>query len=249
MRSVHHAFAGESWRFLEVRKGLSNNLNPIPKLYKGENLENTTIHVIGEQCFLHNLIVQVLAKETGLACQNTRFLAEVDGMMRENDHTHLILVNKLCHDSMEFVWDWLAERKSSKKPSFYLVLFNIPEDWDQQERALQVGVHGIVFSVDSMETMIHCIRNVLEGSLWFSRKVMSMILSGKTDNNTRNNTTSLTLREKEILLMLISGSNNKKIARDIDVSVFTVKSHVYNIYKKIGVSNRLEATLWASKHL
>ena len=59
----------------------------------------------------------------------------------------------------------------------------------------------------------------------------------------------LTARECEILLLIASGKNNSQIADTLNISRNTVKTHLYNIYNKINVPNRLQAALWAAKHL
>jgi DNA-binding CsgD family transcriptional regulator len=59
----------------------------------------------------------------------------------------------------------------------------------------------------------------------------------------------LSQREREILLMLSEGATNKDIAAKLFLSLNTIKSHIYNIYRKIDVPNRLQASLWAAKHL
>ena len=56
---------------------------------------------------------------------------------------------------------------------------------------------------------------------------------------------ALSDRELEILRLLSQGKSNKQIAADLFISVNTVKVHVSNIYEKIGVSSRTEATLYA----
>ena len=59
----------------------------------------------------------------------------------------------------------------------------------------------------------------------------------------------LTRREIEILTKAASGATNTEIANELYISSHTVKSHLYNIYKKIEVSNRIEAALWAAENL
>lgn len=55
----------------------------------------------------------------------------------------------------------------------------------------------------------------------------------------------LSEREREILQLVSQGKSNKQIALDLIISVNTVKVHVSNIYQKIGVASRTEATLYA----
>lgn len=59
----------------------------------------------------------------------------------------------------------------------------------------------------------------------------------------------LTKREQEILTQLTSGEPNSVIASRLHLSEHTVKNHMYNIFKKIGVKNRLQASNWAKMHL
>ena len=56
-------------------------------------------------------------------------------------------------------------------------------------------------------------------------------------------------REIEILGLISTGATNADIADKLIISQHTVKTHIYNIFQKIGVPNRLQAALWAGKHL
>ena len=75
-----------------------------------------------------------------------------------------------------------------------------------------------------------------------SRQVLSAELSGVSSN-------VLTTREKEILDKIAQGSRNKDIADELYISLHTVKTHIYNIFKKIDVSNRIQAVLWKAKYI
>ncbi len=64
-----------------------------------------------------------------------------------------------------------------------------------------------------------------------------------------NGGVNLTSREKEILTRIASGASNREIADALFISHHTVKTHIYNIYKKIKVPNRFQAALWIAENL
>ncbi len=59
---------------------------------------------------------------------------------------------------------------------------------------------------------------------------------------------SLSTREMDILRLLAEGHKNQEMARVLGVSIATVKSHLYHLFKKIGVSDRTQAVLWATRN-
>jgi LuxR family transcriptional regulator of csgAB operon len=60
---------------------------------------------------------------------------------------------------------------------------------------------------------------------------------------------ALTPREKEILKMLSTGASNDNISQTLYISYHTVKTHLHHIYRKINVSDRLQASFWAARNL
>jgi len=60
---------------------------------------------------------------------------------------------------------------------------------------------------------------------------------------------NLTLREREILALVVSGDSDRTISEDLRISPRTIKTHISNIYKKINTNNRFQAILWAIKYL
>jgi LuxR family transcriptional regulator of csgAB operon len=88
--------------------------------------------------------------------------------------------------------------------------------------------------------------------MWLSRDIMAKcILSQRSagESSNKKDVIFLTRRELEILSMVVSGATNEEIAARICISPHTVKTHIYNIFKKINVPNRLQAALWAAKNL
>jgi LuxR family transcriptional regulator of csgAB operon len=92
---------------------------------------------------------------------------------------------------------------------------------------------------------------VREGDWWIPREVMIKCIIEGTDEDVSSKRGSeiLTHRQTEILAQVAVGASNDEIAENLNVSPHTVKTHLYNIFKKIKVTNRLQAALWAAKHL
>ena len=115
---------------------------------------------------------------------------------------------------------------------------------------MQQGVRGIFYDDDSLPQFLKGVQAIINGQLWLSRKIMTKcILSKGLDNRSETDSSILTPRESEILALLAVGATNEKIAERLYISSHTVKTHLYNIYKKINVPNRFQAALWAAKNL
>nr|WP_163933086.1 LuxR C-terminal-related transcriptional regulator [Paraferrimonas sp. SM1919] len=91
----------------------------------------------------------------------------------------------------------------------------------------------------------------LDQTLADMTKILKRSLCYEIDNNMDIELTQekLTKREKQVLDSLIKGSSNLEISESLFVSESTVKTHLYRIFKKIGVSTRSQAIVWAQGHL
>jgi LuxR family transcriptional regulator of csgAB operon len=69
------------------------------------------------------------------------------------------------------------------------------------------------------------------------------------EKDTESVTGILTPRQIQILAQVAVGATNDEIADKLYLSPHTVKTHLYNIFKKINVPNRMQASLWAAKNL
>ena len=91
----------------------------------------------------------------------------------------------------------------------------------------------------------------MEGEIWVSRQIMSRFIpeSWEAKRLPATEASVLSQREIEIINMVARGAMNTEIGEKLYISRHTVKSHLYNIYKKIKVTNRLEAALWVKENL
>jgi DNA-binding NarL/FixJ family response regulator len=133
----------------------------------------------------------------------------------------------------------------------YLALFNVPKEPKITREAMAKGFRGVFYESMPLEIVAKGVRQMMEGELWYSRESLTTFLLDPEGEAgaPEQAAASLTSREREILVRIAAGASNQEIADDLFISLHTVKSHIYNVFKKIDVPNRLQAALWAAKYL
>jgi DNA-binding NarL/FixJ family response regulator len=106
------------------------------------------------------------------------------------------------------------------------------------------GVYGILSSDADSVILKEAIRVAHSGELWLDRKIIKNILCRI---NHEEKGIDLTKREREIVSLICLGYRNKEIAQKLDISEQTVKSHCNRIYKKVGVTDRLQLALYTHR--
>ncbi len=208
------------------------------------------IYIVGPVKLQNEMMAQCLESSTELTCVCCSESDLSSTLNKTNGHPSLILWDSVGND-MDNLWTALGVGFNLSNDQHFVVLFNVNQDKGVEKEAAIRGVRGVFYKNDPFEIFAKGIQAILKGELWFSRETLTKFLleaknSAKLDLDT---TDSLTRREKEILTHIACGASNKKIADELCISPHTVKCHIYNIYKKIDVSNRLEAALWAAKNL
>ncbi len=116
---------------------------------------------------------------------------------------------------------------------------------------LKAGAKGYLSKDSGVSDLTKAIKAVHQGELWIQRKLISRFFDQEAIANTRGENLhgrtkeELTPREQEVLSLLTKGRTNKEIAQDLFISEKTVKSHLSSIFRKLKVTRRLEAVLWA----
>lgn len=122
-------------------------------------------------------------------------------------------------------------------------------------RAIQLGIRGVVLKQSATEWLYAAIRAVMAGQYWMISGIVADLTQtidvsflpsdGKHDFQQKF---GLTLLESEIAIAVLRGRSNAEIAQDLSISEETVKHHLTRIYKKAGVSSRLQLMLTLSDH-
>lgn len=113
-------------------------------------------------------------------------------------------------------------------------------------RAVALGASGYVLKGESRETLLEAIRRAAAGEIIFTRDGLRRVTGAlATPRLSSDVEVPLTQRESEVLKQLAQGATNKEIAKTLHISYETVKEHVQHILRKIGVSDRTQAAVWA----
>ena len=107
------------------------------------------------------------------------------------------------------------------------------------------GVVGILPPGADPDLLKKAIRAIHSGELWLDRKTMSNILS--KGNSSPMNEMKLTKSEKKVVALICQGLRNKEVALKLGISEQTVKSHCNRIYKKVGITDRLQLAIYFMK--
>lgn len=136
-------------------------------------------------------------------------------------------------------------------PHVMQALFNIESDHVIEREAIKAGIRGFFYADQDPAQLVKGVEALASGDVWISRRVLHEVAmqSSGTVTAAQNGCENLTQRETEILALMVVGARNEDIAEKLYISTNTVKTHIYNIYKKIHVPNRTQAALWAAKHL
>ena len=108
------------------------------------------------------------------------------------------------------------------------------------ERALRAGASGLVGKQLDFDSLLRAMRAVAAGEIWANRRAQALTLEHLTDfaAGASEPDGQLTKREQQIVDGVARGLRNKEIARQLNISEKTVKSHLNNIFQKLGLEGR-----------
>ena len=146
----------------------------------------------------------------------------------------------------------VAEVIKKTYPKAEIVVMDLIPIQTEVVEFVKAGVSGFILKDATIDDFLHTIRSVakgkkvlppsLTGSL-FSQIVEYAVNSGKADRLMK--AVKLTKREHEVVDLIARGMSNKEIARELNVAVHTVKSHVHNTLDKLALHTRLELASFA----
>jgi DNA-binding NarL/FixJ family response regulator len=131
-------------------------------------------------------------------------------------------------------------------PSLPVLMLTAFENPTYVARALALGATGYLLKETPREQLLNMIRRAARGEECWSRDELRRVTGAlSTPRVSGDLDVPLTQRESEVLRQLAFGLTNKEIAQALNISYETVKEHVQHILRKIGVSDRTQAAVWA----
>lgn len=138
-------------------------------------------------------------------------------------------------------------------PEAHVVMLTVSEDADDLLDALRAGAQGYLLKNIDADFLVDAILRAAEGEAVMSAQMTSKLMQSvrsatKAPAPATADHDKLTPREREIIGFLVSGASNKEIARDLDLAESTVKIHIQGILKKLGLTSRVQAAVYAVEH-
>lgn len=142
----------------------------------------------------------------------------------------------------------LEELKVSK-PDLKILILTVHGEVEYLMKAIDIGADGYIMKDSESSELKKAINEILSGEKYIQPSLIPM-LNNKLANRDidKDKLNSLTSRELEVLVQVANGMFNKEIAINLNISERTVKNHISNIFKKIDVSDRTQAAVFAIKN-
>ena len=225
-------------------------VNSAGKSQTGKKSSASQVHIVGPLQFQNELMAWYLQENTGLICACSKSLDADSFSDPPGEKTGLILMDCLASD-LTSLKSTIRSFINSGNKGYYIALFNMATGQPFGNDLVKKGIRGIFYNSDPLPNLAKGVPAILNGELWYSRKDLTKCLldSDNESDSAMETKALLTSREKEILILIASGISNSQIAEKLSISRNTVKTHLYNVYNKIKVPNRLQAALWSAKHL
>ena len=188
-------------------------------------------------------LVSVFKGEPGIRVVGQESVGkETQQLVKQHEPNVLLLFDQLddC-DSFD-----LAKKLKESNPDLKIVMLGVQENETYMARAAAAGVQDYLFEGSTGRQIIDTIKNTANGKPPSPSGSYGEVLASMR-NRTSHPALDLTPRELQVLRHIGYGLSNEEIARSMGISVETIKEHVQNILRKLGVKDRTQAAVWTVK--
>lgn len=206
-------------------------------------MKNISVCIVDDNRELRNALEEIISMSDGYKCVGT--LATAEDAIRQ---IPLIKPDVVLMDinlgGSESGIDCVRALKP-RIPSTNFMMCTVYEEDEKIFEALSAGASGYILKKTTPSRMLEAIRELYEGgapmSSQIARKVVAAFLNRPASAGGSDELNNLTNREREILELLSRGMMYKEIALALNLANDTIRKHVYHVYEKLHVTNRVEA--------
>lgn len=200
-------------------------------------------HSMVREGLMHLLELEGEFKVVGEAGDGLEFLKKLKKVKPKPDIL-LLDINMPNMNGLE-VLRALKEKKSKLK----VLVLTVHNEVEYLLKAIDIGVNGYILKDSKLEELKEAINTVMSGEDYIQPSMIPALNRRKIDMTLDNaKIINLTNREMDVLKLIAIGLNNREIARQLEISESTVKNHISSLFKKIGVTDRTQAAVFAIRN-
>jgi LuxR family transcriptional regulator of csgAB operon len=210
----------------------------------------TVIWIVGQRSMLNKLLKRSIQKKQNLSGRYAPSFNEIPWQQLNPTYLWIALVDTqgMEQDAVEALIKACDSRHNCRKALFNI---QVADQLALEQLAFRYNWQG-VFSIEvGLEKLLGGITDLIEGRLWLQRDALPdhKVQCQSSGLPPSAGIEALTERERQVLSVIARGATNEEISASLNIGLHTVKKHIYHIYQKIKVQNRLRAAIWSIENL
>ena len=139
-------------------------------------------------------------------------------------------------------------------PRTQVLVLTACDEKEEHVRAFKLGAKGVILKDSARQTLMQAIHAVCAGQVWVDPRMTTALveelshLGPESGGGGGRDENGLTERELEIVRLVASGYKNKEVGATLTISERTVKTHLTNVFQKLGVRDRVGLVMYALRH-
>jgi DNA-binding NarL/FixJ family response regulator len=135
-----------------------------------------------------------------------------------------------------------------------VLVLTASDEKEEHLRAFRLGASGVILKDSARHTLVQAIRTVCAGQRWVDPRMAAMLsgdlgsVDAGAEHASPRQDNGLTDRELEIVRLVASGYKNREVSETLRISERTVKTHLTNIFQKLGVRDRVGLVMFALRN-
>lgn len=132
-------------------------------------------------------------------------------------------------------------------PKTCVLMLTVSEDGEDLLTAIRSGANGYLLKNIDMLAFVDSLRRAIDGQAVISPQLAGKLMAGVQGGSIPEGE-QLSPREREVLTLLADGVSNKELARRLNIAESTIKIHIQHILRKLNLTSRVQAAVYASEH-